>query len=202
MYPIESPENPAASGGYVPYFYQAGLHQRYPLPSSNVPRPHRDSHRSSHDSAPADALFRSANRTQTVEQVIADGYFSIPMGDPITATISDKMHTSWLGLDDVISQIRHRHEIYHENLYEIELGKCAATNAIYAHEAYVGPASSKQMYAKHKAIKDLYEQERGERTALWKDVSRLRMQIPESAQLYLGAHRKMSILAQEPGDAP
>ena len=39
----------------------------------------------------------------------------------------------------------------------IDLGKCAAINTIYAHEAYVGPPSSKQMYARHKAIQDLYE---------------------------------------------
>ena len=85
---------------------------------------------------------------------------------------------------------------------EIELGKCAAMNAIYQHEAYNGPPSSKQMYAKHKAIQDLYEEERTERTVLWKDISRLKMQIPETAQEYLGAHRKGSILAQEPGDGP
>ena len=202
MYPIESPEIPAASGGYVPYFYERGLHQLYPLPSPNVPRQPRDSPRVSYDSSPADALFRGVDRTQTVEQVIANGYFAVPNSDPVMATISDKMQTSWLGLDDLIGQVRERHEIYQQNLYQIELGKCAANNAIYAHEAYVGPPTSKQMYARHKAIQDLYEQERTERTSLWKDVSRPRTQIPESAQLYLGAHRKMSIIAQDPGDGP
>ena len=52
-----------------------------------------------------------------------------------------------------------------------------------------------------KAIQGLYEEERAELTTLWKDVSRLKMQIPESAQLYLSASRKASILASEPGDA-
>ena len=202
MYPSHSPDAAATSGGYVPYFYQAGLHLRYPLPTSNAPGQHHDSYRPSHDSSPADALFRGVDRTQTVEQVIANGYFAVPNADPVTATISDKMQTSWLGLDDLIGQVRERHEIYQQNLYQIELGKCAAVNAIYAHEAYVGPPTSKQMYARHKAIQDLYEQERTERASLWKDVSRLRTLIPESAQLYLGAHRKMSIIAQEPGDEP
>ena len=202
MYPNNPPDVPAIGGEYVPYFYQAGLHQLYALPSPNVPRQPRDSPRSSYDSSPAAALFQGADRTQTVEQVIANGYFAVPTGDPVTAIISDKMQTSWLGLDDLIGQVRERHEIYQQNFYQIELGKCAAINAIYAHEAYVGPPTSKQMYARHKAIQDLYEQQREERTTLWKDVSRLRMQIPESAQLYLGAHRKMSILAADPGDAP
>ncbi len=61
--------------------------------------------------------------------------------------------------------------------------------------------ANEQMYAKHKAIQDLYEEERTERTSLWKDVSRLKLQIPESAQQYLSAHRKSSILAQDMGDA-
>ena len=202
MCPSHSPDAAAASGGYVPYFYQAGLYLRYGVPASNPARHGRNSPQSSYDLSLTKPLFGRPERSQTVEQIIASGYFSIPGGDPVTAAISDKMHTSGLGLDDVISQVRQRYEIYHRNLDEIELGKCAAMNAIYHHEAYVGPPSSKQVYAKHKAIKDLYEQERTERTGLWKDVSRLRAELPESAQLYLAAHRKMSILAGDPGGAP
>lgn len=202
MYPSHSPDAAAMSGGYVPYFYQAGLYLRYGVPASDPGRHGRDSPESSYDLSFSRPLFGRPKRTQTVEQIIASGYFSIPGGDPVTATISDKMHTSSLGLDDVIGQVRQRHEIYHRNLCEIELAKCAAINAIYHHEAYNGPPSSKQMYAKHKAIQDLYEQERTERTTLWKDVSRLRTLLPESAQQYLAAHRKMSILAGDPGDAP
>jgi hypothetical protein len=117
------------------------------------------------------------------------------------AMISDRKHTSGMGLDDAISQIRRRYEIYEQNLYQIELAKCAAINGIYHHEAYRGPgsATSRQHYAKHKAIQGLYEQERLERTALWKDISRLKTMLPESAQQYLAAHRKMSVLASEPG---
>jgi len=193
---------PAAGVEYVPYFYEAGLHQLSPLPSRRTHRQPYESSTRSHDFGEVDATLDTTDRTQTIEQVIAQGYFAIPAGDPVTAAISDKMHTSRLGLDDVISQVRQRYEIHDRNLCEIELGKCAAMNAIYQHEAYNGPPSSKQMYAKHKAIQDLYEEERTERTVLWKDISRLKMQIPETAQEYLGAHRKGSILAQEPGDGP
>ncbi len=202
MYPSHSPNAAAASGVYVPYFYQAGLHQLYAMPSPNpAEQPHRSPHGLSGGHASA-SPFELADRIQTIEGVIVRGYFSVPQSDPITAAISDREHTSRLGLDDVISQIRRRYEIHHENLYQMELGKCAAINAIYQHEAYNGPPSSKQTYAKHKAIQDLYEEERAERTALWKDVSRLRLQFPESAQQYLSAHRKRSILTDHPDDAP
>ncbi len=201
MYPNNPSESATTGGAYVPYFYQAGLHLQYALPipdaqlqRHNVPEP-------SYDISLNDPVSRRPEHTQTVEQVIAKGYFSVPQGDPVTAVISDKMLTSGLGLDDLIGQVRQRYEICNQNLCEIELGKCAAMNAIYHHEAYCGPPSSKQTYAKHKAIQDLYEQERTERTSLWKDVSRLRTLLPESAQQYLAAHRKMSILAGDPGDA-
>ena len=200
MYPSHSPDTAATSGGYVPYFYQAGLHQLYGLPS---PNPAEQPHESPLGAPSADASaspFELADRIQTIEDVIAHGYFSVPEGDPVTAAISDREHTSRLGLNDVISQIRRRYEIHHENLYQMELGKCAAINAIYQHEAYCGPPNSKQTYAKHKAIQDLYEEERVEKTTLWKDISRLRMQLPESAQLYLSAYRKGAILDQESGD--
>ncbi|MCK4342538.1 MAG: hypothetical protein KAY37_12535 [Phycisphaerae bacterium] len=202
MYPIESSNVPAIGAGYVPYFYQAGLHQLYALPS---PNPAEQSHESPHGLSGADASaspFELADRIQTIEDVIVRGYFSVPESDPVTATISDRELTSRLGLDDVISQIRRRYEIHDENLVQMELGKCAAINAIYQHKAYAGPPNSKQTYAKHKAIQDLYEEERCERTALWKDVSRLRLQFPESAQQYLSAHRKASILDDDPGGAP
>ena len=177
---------------------------RYAVPGSKSRQRQYDQPSSSYRFSSIDSTLWPADKPQTVDQVIASGYFSIPPGDPVTAIISDKRQTSWLGLDDVISQIRQRYEIYHQNLYEIELSKCAATNAIYRHEAYRGPASvsAKQHYAKHKAIQDLYEQERTERTSLWKDISRLKLQIPESAQLYLAAYRKVSVLAEGRGDDP
>jgi hypothetical protein len=202
MYPIDIPNVPAVGGEYVPYFYQRGLHQLYPLPSPNVPRPTYSSVAAVHGFAGVDAPFLSSDRPQTVEQIIQQGYFSAPKGDPLTAIISDKKHTSGLGLDDVISQIRRRYEIHDQILTEIELAKCAATNAIYQHEAYCGPASvsSKQRYAKHKAIQGMYEQEREEVVALWKDVSRLRTLLPENAQQYLAAYRKVAALNENPGD--
>ena len=202
MNPINPPGMPADAGGYVPYFYQAGLFQVYPTAADQQrSRPHADlstQYRFASYAFPGHAL----DRTQTVEQIIANGYLAVPQGDPVTAIISDKQQTSWLGLDDVIGQVRNRYEIYHQNLYQIELGKCSAMNALYASEAYQAPADSKQFYSRHKRLQDLYEQQRDERTELWKDVSRLRQTLPESAQAYLAASRKMSVLQDSTGDQP
>jgi hypothetical protein len=139
---------------------------------------------------------------QTVDQIIASGYLATPAGDSVTAILSDKRQTSWLGLDDIIGQVRNRHDVYQRNMYEIELGKCAATNSLYSHWAYEGPPTAKQFYSRHKRLQELYEQERDERTSLWKDVSRLRQVLPESAQAYLSSHRKLQALDDVRGEAP
>ena len=200
MYPIQSRNDPGATGEYVPYFYHRGLHYAYPVTSQQAAWKPYDPSPSLYDFSQIHGPFHgTAAEPQTVEQIIQQGYFAIPKGDAVTAIICDKQHTSRLGLDDMISQVRRRYEIYEQNLYQIELAKCAAINAIYHHEAYcgVGTASSRQHYAKHKAIQGLYEQERLERTTLWKDVSRLRTLLPESAQQYLSAHRKVAALRGE-----
>ncbi len=117
------------------------------------------------------------------------------------AIITDKRHTSWLGLDDVIGQIRNRFELYERNIYELELAKCAAINASYTHEAWHGPIDSRIEYSVNKRLDKLYKDQREERTSLWRDISRLRLSLPESAQAYLTAYRKLSILRQPIGDA-
>lgn len=202
MHTINSPDMPATTGGYVPYFYEAGLFQVYSATSnrrSSAPYVVTSTGCQLASDTPSPGCIKHG---PTVEQIISNGYFAIPQGDPITAIISDKQQTSWLGLDDVISQIRNRREIYDRNLYQIELGKCAAMNSLYAHEAYRGPPTDKQFYSRHKRLQELYEQQREERTSLWKDISRLRMALPESAQLYLSASRKMSVLQDSTGGQP
>ena len=118
------------------------------------------------------------------------------------AVITDKKHTSWLGLDDVIGQIRNRLEVYEQNMYELELAKCAAINAGYTHEAWHGPIDSRIEYSVNKRLDKLYKDQREERTNLWRDISRLRLSLPENAQQYLTAYRKVSILEDSKGDGP
>ena len=138
----------------------------------------------------------------TVEQVIAQGYFAAPRGRPETSIITDKEHTSWLGLDNIIQDIRQRYEICERNLYEIELAKCDALSAFYSREATVGfvPANGKEFYSLNKNLQGLYQQQREERTSLWQDVSRLKQTLPETAQQYLSNYRKVSLLTDGKGD--
>lgn len=204
MYPNTSSNAPAFQQGYVPYFYQIGLQYVYRTPQ-DWPRTERMvAYSAPGESSIGRAADRHPDHPQTVEQIIRRGYFAVPISDPTTAIITDKAQTSWLGLDDVISQVRRRYEIHERILYQIECSKSAAVNAIYQHEAYRGPGSadSKQHYAKHKEIQKLYEQQREEEVNLWKDVSRLRGLLPENAQMYLSAHRKLAVLKSIPGDEP
>ena len=120
-----------------------------------------------------------------------------------TAIISDKKHTSRFGLDDVISQIRGRHVLYHQNMEELDESICEANNGVFRQVAAQGaPADNRQQYSANKAIQGVYEQKRMERQNLWRDVSRLRLALPENAQQYLTAYRKVSALESFRGDEP
>jgi len=117
--------------------------------------------------------------------------------------ISDKKDTSWLGLDDVIQQIHTRVQIYQRNMYELTLAQCEANNAVFRQEADQGcPANQMQRYSANKLMQKLYEQQREERVNLWRDLSRVRADLPEIVQQYLAAYRKLSILDDLRGDAP
>ena len=63
------------------------------------------------------------------------------------------------------------------------------------------PGDVRQHYALDKRLQDLYQEQREERTQLWRDLSRLRLAFPETAQSYLAASRKLSLLENEWGDA-
>ena len=200
MYPNQVIGKPHLGPEYVPYFYASGRFLLYDLPPTSANEV-RFLPESSYDFT-SDLLQRRAYPVpQTVEQVIQRGYLAIPRSDPETALISDKKLTSRLGLDDVIGQVRSRYELFERNIYELELAKCAVKNSLYRHEAYHGPADSRVEYSVAKRLDELYADQREERVNLWRDVSRLRLQLPENAQQYLSAYRKVTILENEQGDA-
>ena len=62
--------------------------------------------------------------------------------------------------------------------------------------------SSREAYSLNKSLRELYEQQRDERVRLWQDISRLKQSLPEQAQQYLAAYRKVSILEDDRGDSP
>jgi hypothetical protein len=200
MYSNQITGKPHFGPEYVPYFYASGRFLSYDLPHTSATEA-RSVPESSYDFT-SDLLQRRAYPVpQTVEQVIRRGYLTIPKSDPETAIISDKKDTSRLGLDDVIGQVRRRYELYDKNIYELEWSKCEAINCLYRHEGHHGPTDSKIEYSVSKRLNDLYQEQREERVNLWRDVSRLRLQLPENAQQYLSAYRKVSILEDDKGDA-
>ena len=202
MYP-NNPSNVPGQAGYMPYFYESGRFLMYPLPSENVPGQASYHAPTLYDFSSDQPAVRHFDHVQTVEQVIEKGYFAVPQGDPVTAIISDKKHTSRFGLDDVISQIRHRYVLYDQNMEELDQSICEANNGLFRQVAAQGqPADNRQQYSANKAIQGVYEQKRMERQNLWRDVSRLRLALPESAQQYLTAYRKVSALESYRGDAP
>jgi hypothetical protein len=202
MQPNQIQNGPVFDGSYVPYFYQSGRFLHYDLPHESARYRTFSSQHSRYDFSADLSTWPPSKRPQTVEQIISNGYFSIPGGEPETAIISDKKETSWLGLDDIIGQIRNRYRIYEKNIYEIELGKCHAISSLLTLEAERGGvrADGRETYSLSKSLREFYEAQRDERVTLWQDISKLRQTLPESAQNYLAAYRKVAILEDDKGD--
>jgi len=199
MYPDSISNGLVFGGNYVPYFYQSGLFLAYNKPLETDKKTTQSGASTGYDFTSDLVSKPSFSQPPTVEQIIARGYFRIPKGEPETAIISDKKHISWLGLDDIIGQVRRRQEIYQRNIYDLELAKCSAINAVLVLEAERGsvPADGRESYSLNKRLQELYQQQRDERVRLWQDVSRLRQILPETAQQYLTAYRKVSILEDD-----
>ncbi len=204
MYHIDLAKGPVFGGEYIPYFYQSGKFLIYNMPSKTGLRERVSQSYGRYDFTSDLFQKRVYPAVQTIEDVIQRGHFPIPRSEPETAILSDKKQTSRLGLSDIIQQVRQRYEIYDRNIYQIELGKCYTLSAMFGLEAERGGVrfSSREVYSLNKKLQEFYEQERDERVRLWQDVSRLKLALPEQAQQYLTAHRKVSILEGDEGDGP
>lgn len=204
MLPGTISNGPHQGPQYMPYFYAAGLFTSYGLDQIRRPKGGYEIRPTGYDCTSDLTSKVIPVSHQTVEDVIRSGYLAVPQSDPETALISDKQHVASLGLDDVISQIRNRYEIYQHNMYELEQGKCYMTSAMYAVQAMRGGVrlDSREVYSLTKGMREFYQQQRDERVRLWQDISRLKQVLPEHAQSYLAAHRKLSILTNNPGDSP
>jgi hypothetical protein len=203
MYNTSWANGPVFDGTYVPYFYQSGKFLAYDVPHGRAKSAYFET--STRYDFTSDIVPKGDRlRGPTVEDIINNGYFPIPKSEPETAIISDKKHTAALGLGDIINQVRKRYEIYERNIYQIELGKCYTISSQLSVESSRGGVcmSSKEAYSLNKSLRELYEQQRDERVRLWQDISRLKQSLPEQAQQYLSAYRKVSILEDDKGDGP
>jgi hypothetical protein len=195
-----SPDNPHYD--HVVYFYQSGRFEKYLQHPKDLLALASYGPIAGYDFTSDLVARRPGYRPQSVEQILAHGYLVFPHSDPAEAILSDKKGTAWLGLDDVIAQIQHRYEVYARNIYDLQISKCAAVNSLYTHEAWHGPSNSRIEYSVQKRLDRLYQSERDERINLWRDISRLKLLLPERAQAYLAAYRKVSLLEESGGDAP
>lgn len=145
---------------------------------------------------------KRAPPVQTVEDVIACGYLVVRPSEPAGAILTDRRDTTWLGLDDAIAQIRARYEIYESNKRDILYASASATNALHTWKAERGWPSDRQLDNLQRALQNLYAQEREERVSFWRDVARIRAELPEAAHAYLTAQRKLQLLGAPGGSAP
>ncbi len=203
MYQNKRTKLPARTDNdYVIYFYESGLSKQYGQRQKDLLAELNFGLVGSYDFSSDLSVRRTFAVPQTVEQIVSSGYLSIQKSEPETAIISDRKNTSWLGLDDLIGQIRNRYQVYENNIYELEEAKCTAINSLFEHEAYHGPTTSKVEYSAQKRLNNLYSEQREERVNLWRDISRIKLLLPEQAQNYLSAYRKVSILEDDKGDGP
>ena len=194
---------PIFGAGYMPYFYQSGKFLVYNLPHTGL--------KSSYFGTPggydftSDIVPKSSRpRGQTVEDIVRSGYFAVPKSESETAIIFDKNRTAKLGLDGMISQIRQRYENYEQNIYQIDQNICYAISSQFAVESARGGVriSSQEAYSLNKRLTELYLEQLHERNDLWRDISRLKLLLPEQAQNYLSSYRKVSILEDTESDTP
>ena len=184
----------APTGAEQPKTYQCErylLYRYLPKPQSS---PYRSTPPQSSDFARSDLVGCDDKGPQTVEQLISHGYLAVPRMVPEMAGLHDRKLSSWLGLDDIITQIRHREELYKKNMIDLEWGKCYAFNEM-AHTGW--PVSADQMALYHKRLQELHADQRMERVSAWRDISGLKQLLPESVQGYLSSLRKVDILNDE-----
>ncbi|MGD2109320.1 MAG: hypothetical protein PVI86_07995 [Phycisphaerae bacterium] len=203
MNPINAYISPLSAGRYVPHLYGFRQLHGYEHPLKRSRPLSSNAKYAAYDFSVDVAAAPHNDGPQTVEQVIAQGYFAVPDSEPEIAIIHDKKRTAWLGLDDVIAQIRQRYDLLEENLADIEQRKCDAINALFTWEVqYRWPSSAKEQYVLGKRLQALYADQRTERVAAWRDIARLRQSLPEVAQQYLSAFRKLTVLEDTRGDDP
>ncbi len=196
-----STTSPAAGTPYgsIAYQYLYGRHHQYGRTPS-LPRYGVRPYWTAKPASPADEDVAGIDDgPQTVEDLVQEGYFAVPDHEPETAVLFDRKHTSWMALDDVLGQIKQREEIYKKNMLDIQWSQCYAFNEL-ARNA--NPATEEAYAVYEKRMHDLRAEQRAERVTFWRDVSRIRERLPESAQQYLSAFRKLQILGDEGGDQP
>lgn len=106
---------------------------------------------------------------------------------------ADRRKTSYLALDNIVTQIRRRYEIYDSNIRVLEYSKIKLTEHFYQWPQQFGfwPPGQREMLSEQ--MNQLYQKQLDEKVSLWKDVSKLKLMLPQSLNDYLAIKRKSDI---------
>ncbi|AQT68732.1 hypothetical protein STSP2_01904 [Anaerohalosphaera lusitana] len=106
---------------------------------------------------------------------------------------ADKQKTSYLALENIVAQIRKRYEIYDSNIRVLEYSKIKLKEHFYQWPQQLGlwPPGHKEMLSEQ--MNQLYQKQLDEKVSLWKDVSKLKLMLPQSLNDYLSIKRKSDI---------
>ncbi|MFW6061185.1 MAG: hypothetical protein ACOC93_00095 [Planctomycetota bacterium] len=148
---------------------------------------------------PAESRGRYATSPVTVDYVLTYGRMARPHSDPMLAGLYDRKNISSMVLDDLIQQAHSRIELYRRHLSELDDQEIALRNASRRCLRPPGwePQDDPEIL---RDLQNIDDQRRRERLDFWRDMSRLRLMVPESAEAYLGASRRLAALTQQ--DSP
>ncbi|MGD2111237.1 MAG: hypothetical protein PVI86_17810, partial [Phycisphaerae bacterium] len=96
-----------------------GNAQRTQLEAARVLYPHKDAGYQVFDFSRDHDASSIDKPPHTIEQLLTHGYFAVPKAEPELSLIEDRKQTSWLGLDDALTQIQDRRKIYDKNMLEL-----------------------------------------------------------------------------------
>ena len=134
---------------------------------------------------------------QSVDELIGDGRLMIPLGDSVTAMLTDRLHADWLNVDDTILQIQQRHSIYEQNVRELEQSRLSALNLMHSFPKFLERVSPGDYQVVRRMLDDIDGQHRQERIQFWRDVSRLRQTLPTMVKDYLAGYRKIQLFGSD-----
>ena len=136
----------------------------------------------------------------TIDQIVDHGYLPVPAAEPVEAMIDDRHRVSGLGLEDCLAQMQRRYELYEQHMNALTYTRMRAINAAQSWFDVAGRLTKGADPELERTLRDLDQQQREERLSLWRDVSRLRQQMPEWVRAYLETHRRSHLIRRIGGD--
>jgi len=141
-------------------------------------------------------LSSASEEQQSVDRLVADGCLTVPMADPIAAFLADRQHTTRLSVDDALTQLRRRDDLYRTHLGELLQEEVRVLNAMHSFPKHMDRVAPDIYLSIQQQLQRLAKERREERTSFWQDITRLRATVPEMVANYLTSYRKTSIFSE------